>query len=97
MMTANEAIVNMLKAIQAYVDVLLKVAERQKENMDSAINWADLRCVGVEYCINENASESLLVRVEEASENCPKLISFLEDKLYKDMGLTINLDIETDW
>jgi hypothetical protein len=59
------------------------------------INWGDLRCVSVEYCVNDSGDAHYLVLIEEAAPECVEFRSFVEQRLYE-CGYT-DISLRTEW
>lgn len=54
-------------------DAIAAIPKARRRGWAEAINWADLRCVGVWW-----NDEEILAEVSEASPDCPKLSAYLE-------------------
>ena len=58
------------------------------------VNWADLRCVAVEYVIDDYDGR-YLATIEEASPGCHALCSYVQQYL-ESVGL-VDVEIVTEW
>lgn len=63
----------------------------------AAINWADLKCVSVQWWIDEDEDSGYRVLIEEA--NSVVLNNYVRAELLKryNSPLTANLEVTTEW
>jgi hypothetical protein len=55
--------------------------DRSHEFRNNSINWADLRCVQAQYCVDDDGDETHMVWIEEASPDSVALAIFVEEYL----------------
>ena len=67
-----------------------------KSEIQGAINWADLHCVEVIYCIDQKGKESYRFSIEEAAPDNRELHIYLYDYLSSYYN-TNNIEINTEW
>jgi hypothetical protein len=63
--------------------------------MDDAVNWADLHCIRVEKCEEENGDIRYRATVEEASPMAEEFQMYVSEYIYDKTGLVV--DIVTEW
>lgn len=70
-----------LKSLREDADAACLSAIANKEDIEGAINWADLSCVEARYCENDSGEKYYAVLIEECSPNQNDLYSFISTKL----------------
>lgn len=81
--------------IKGHVDHILNHLEQNKSYIDGAVNWADLQCVDVEYCLDTTGDEFYLVTVDEAAPDNPELQLAIIRQL-QHVGIR-NVRVLTEW
>lgn len=59
------------------------------------INWADFKCAGVEYVIDDSGGEFYRAIIEEAAPGCRHVIEFVDEHL-KQNGYD-DVEVVTEW
>ena len=83
-----------LVQIQGLVNDALKLASQNKHLFkNDPVNWADLRCTDVEWCVSVHENQYLRVTISEAAPNC-KLTTFIRDYL---QGTGPDIEVISEW
>ncbi len=90
-------IIPKLRLIKDAVNNALDAAQRTK--IEGAINWGDLSCTEVKYCINDDGSESYEAIIEEAAPENYELRKFITGYMLTQSKVSIDheLIILTEW
>lgn len=87
----SEYLINIQEAVNL---ALIEIKKRDGAWKDEPINWADLRCVDVEYVTGIYNSLFRAI-IEEADPNCPSLHVFISEHIKK-LGYE-DIEIVTEW
>lgn len=70
-----------LERLKEVTNEILALAQEKKEEIDGAINWADLRCQTAAYVMNDAGEEWFEVIISEADPIQVKLREFVKKEL----------------
>ncbi len=87
-------ILGKLREIQLEVDGIL--ADSYNDKVEGSINWGDLRCVNVSYCLDVYNETYYTVEIEEASPTAYKLQDYVYRKLEKKYP-DLDIRVSTEW
>ncbi len=78
------------------INQVIKKSEKYKNDKfsDQAINWADLKCYGIDFVISEDCEANWLVQIDEAAPDSWKFCNYIHDEMQK---LGYNVFVETSW
>jgi hypothetical protein len=87
-----------MEHIQRLIDIRIGIESRRrgKNRLEGAINWADLRCVDVEYVQPLDGRPFYRAIVEEASPSASALQDALQDQLLRN-GLLAEAEVCLQW
>ena len=92
-MDNKEEILKSLRALKCIVNEILE--EANKDEIDGAINWADLACTSARYVVQDTGEILLSVIIEEASPDAWDLQNYVDNKLIA-RGWN-NVEVMTEW
>lgn len=87
--------VEWLKGLENEVETILQELQKDKQNIDGSINWADLHCVEAKWVIDQDGEERAEVLIEEVSPYEVVLGDRVRENL-KDRGYGF-VDIHLEW
>ena len=84
------------KKVMNLINQIIKESEKYKNDKlnNEAINWRDLKCYAIQFCIDEDYNYSWLATVDEAAPDCWKFCNHIHDEMKK---LGYNVYVETEW
>lgn len=86
---------NQLRELRAVAESAIDEAKARMNDIEGAINWADLHCVEVRSWTNENGGSGLTVYIEEADPANRSLSDFVS-RLIAENGW-VGVDVELSW
>lgn len=90
-----EDTLEMLRKIKGEVARSLEKAASTKSSFFlDAINWASLRCIRVQWCIDQDGDTEWLVTISEAAPDATALQEFVRSRL---ADTRPNVDVRTEW
>ena len=87
----DQNLINRLKDIQIQTEAIL-IGIEPVPNWD--VNWGDLRCVRVSYCLDNFGDEYYLVEIEEALE--PELDVYIYERL-SEWNPNYVFEVRSEW
>jgi hypothetical protein len=85
--------------VEEAIEVAREESERTKDRM--GVNWANLRCVSIKRCVDEDGIESFHILIEEASPDANEFIQIVHrhvsDGILLLTSQVVNLEVETAW